>query len=109
PCFFQAEDGIRYGHVTGVQTCAPSDLINQREEETRSTPEVPLVAPNITSRVQALARSADREGSFDARLVPLPITHRYGQHTPFEIGKRRVGKECRYRGSPYHLINKTDD
>src|SRR5690625_3964820 len=21
--FFQAEDGIRYGHVTGVQTCAP--------------------------------------------------------------------------------------
>src|SRR5271166_7121037 len=29
--FFQAEDGIRYGHVTGVQTCAlpiyPSDLI----------------------------------------------------------------------------------
>src|SRR5690625_1310889 len=22
PSFFQAEDGIRYGHVTGVQTCA---------------------------------------------------------------------------------------
>src|SRR5437870_7321838 len=22
PFFFQAEDGIRYGHVTGVQTCA---------------------------------------------------------------------------------------
>src|SRR5690348_18170797 len=25
--FFQAEDGIRDGRVTGVQTCAPSDLL----------------------------------------------------------------------------------
>src|SRR6266702_5426697 len=27
--FFQAEDGIRDGHVTGVQTCAP-DLVGNR-------------------------------------------------------------------------------
>src|SRR5690625_5444158 len=25
--FFQAEDGIRDGHVTGVQTCGSSDLV----------------------------------------------------------------------------------
>src|SRR5690625_5586331 len=27
--FFQAEDGIRDGHVTGVQTCALPILVNQ--------------------------------------------------------------------------------
>src|SRR5690625_6561063 len=29
-CFFQAEDGIRDGHVTGVQTCALPILIQEQ-------------------------------------------------------------------------------
>src|SRR5690625_8023386 len=30
--FFQAEDGIRYGHVTGVQTCALPIWIGDQEQ-----------------------------------------------------------------------------
>src|SRR5690625_5156753 len=35
--FFQAEDGIRDGHVTGVQTCALPLLLDQERMAWRST------------------------------------------------------------------------
>src|SRR5215510_15177439 len=70
--FFQAEDGIRDGHVTGVQTCA-----------------LP-----ISARRAFLRRTWNgwrrRSGSTSAH-VPQRRSE-----------ERRVGKECRSRWSPYH-------
>src|SRR5438876_6697476 len=71
--FFQAEDGIRDGRVTGVQTCAlPISIYFQ--------------APEIDC-------SPGHAVSCRARSIGLP-THRSEE--------RRVGKECRSRWSPDH-------
>src|SRR5207253_7465592 len=72
--FFQAEDGIRDGHVTGVQTCA-----------------LPICAsPSRCTRPELLEPTARyrsdrcrREGS--------------GTRTTVRSEERRVGKECRSR------------
>src|SRR3712207_8930479 len=79
--FFQAEDGIRYIGVTGVQTCALPiflmDLTRLFEGQHRLVrpPEVVEVEPQ-QKRVWQLAGQRSEE--------------------------RRVGKECRSRWSPYH-------
>src|SRR5207253_4839546 len=70
--FFQAEDGIRDGHVTGVQTCAlPISHWLRRAAaryECRRRGHIPASAPCAAARSE----------------------------------ERRVGKECRSRWSPYH-------
>src|SRR5260370_32659540 len=73
--FFQAEDGIRYSSVTGVQTCA-----------------LPISGMNATEKVQ-LRELIDRIRR-DQRTILL-IEHDRSE-------ERRVGKECRSRWSPYH-------
>src|SRR5438067_13687455 len=76
PCFFfQAEDGIRDRNVTGVQTCA-----------------LPI------------CRGA---GSADGWRAPRQAVHRHQllRHPGYidreRSEERRVGKECRSRGSAY--------
>src|SRR5215510_5551648 len=71
--FFQAEDGIRDGHVTGVQTCALPIWIRHRFRRHRDG-----LDPGPG------ARPADRADG--------------GPRSE----ERRVGKECRSRWSPYH-------
>src|SRR6267143_773571 len=71
--FFQAEDGIRAGTVTGVQTCA---------------------LPISLSAGLALM---DRDGDVDAVLAEA-----LGEPPTARSEERRVGKECRSRWSPYH-------
>src|SRR5438876_10420783 len=82
--FFQAEDGIRDGRVTGVQTCA-----------------LPISAVNNTVSGQAnvfcgFCRdiSAFGSGCFEGDLVE-PGCPRNADCTRSE--ERRVGKECRAR------------
>src|SRR6266404_7283315 len=70
--FFQAEDGIRDKLVTGVQTCA---------------------LPISTARRRP---SAPRRGGRRRKHV------RGGRRRPTRSEERRVGKECRSRGSPDH-------
>src|SRR5439155_17298995 len=77
--FFQAEDGIRDGHVTGVQTCALPICSGHR------LPLVPDLPPVIGPEGQAMARAA-----FVQLLEAL------------RSEERRVGKECRSRWAPYH-------
>src|SRR5256886_9907649 len=95
--FFQAEDGIRYLTVTGVQTCA-LPIFALRPAGLDARPE----SRRQRLRVAPLAHPAG-----------LPLDHRLGQaahrvddHGPREaIGRseeRRVGKEGRSRWSPYH-------
>src|SRR5690606_40189254 len=72
--FFQAEDGIRDFHVTGVQTCAlPISTGNNRSESTATT----------SASAEIVARAA----STPPRSRP-------------RSEERRVGKEWRSRWSP---------
>src|SRR5690606_39601936 len=99
--FFQAEDGIRDFHVTGVQTCA-------------------LPISNPDSPLLSLAQKEFEHASNLANASPLPdqaLVYVYairGEKTPPEVWERfqnklterrarseerRVGKECRSRCS----------
>src|SRR5436309_9465848 len=74
--FFQAEDGIRDFHVTGVQTCA-------------------LPISSGTSTTRAASRSPS------SRMRP-PSQGGTQSSDSSRSEERRVGKECRSRWSPYH-------
>src|SRR5207253_5571833 len=78
--FFQAEDGIRDGHVTGVQTCA-----------------LPISPPELQP-------SRDEPRPDVARVIPRGLELRWGTEALSRAGRsyrtlrseeRRVGKECR--------------
>src|SRR5438876_6924498 len=80
--FFQAEDGIRDGRVTGVQTCAlPIYVALRLQVLLRRTDVDPVAAVYVCAHEVA----AGEEGRKEARSE-----------------ERRVGKECRSRWSPYH-------
>src|SRR4051794_41406769 len=84
--FFQAEDGIRDGRVTGVQTCALpiSDGLAQQL----------VIGPDLGAG----------PGARVAGLVGQDLVQ--GDRVLAADGERseerRVGKECRSRWSPYH-------
>src|SRR5437870_13918993 len=76
--FFQAEDGIRDGHVTGVQTCALPIYPFTFDLHTVQLLNSNVKGWTIRDFCESYARSEER----------------------------RVGKECRSRGSPDHLKKK---
>src|SRR5689334_25291772 len=82
--FFQAEDGIRDGTVTGVQTCA-----------------LP-----IWTIVLLTVRPSDRPTvALRHELAHLALRWHVVRHLPLwfeEIGRASCRKECRSRWSPYH-------
>src|SRR5690606_40938407 len=94
--FFQAEDGIRDFHVTGVQTCA---LPISREFENKSFKNPPL--QEIMLRLATFGEGSDQlYSSLDFSTVEFhPELATYQNYGRSE--ERRVGKECRYRWSPY--------
>src|SRR4051794_41944849 len=97
--FFQAEDGIRDGRVTGVQTCAlpicfPSCPVG--ETGFRGAPGmVPSGGCGTRRRC-----GRDTRGGAPAQKVPAAS----GDHVRSE--ERRVGKEWRFRWSPEPLKKK---
>src|SRR5258708_31448527 len=93
--FFQAEDGIRDDLVTGVQTCALPIY--------RGRARVPAYDADDRQR-----HRQEREPGLDRREAEhlleverdeVPHGERRGAK---RSGERRVGKEGRSRGSPYH-------
>src|SRR5256885_12628844 len=98
--FFQAEDGIRYYKVTGVQTCAlpisAGDLVLQSEQVDRVALEPLGPQMRAGGRVDQL--------DVDANLLARPpyAAFKHIAHAQFRSEERRVGKECRSRWSPYH-------
>src|SRR5690348_17716974 len=87
--FFQAEDGIRDGRVTGVQTCALPICARLRgcpalRRDGRIAPAVRLVRRSDT-RVRAPPRTAAGR------------TGQRAQCHGVRSEERRVGKECRAR------------
>src|SRR5256885_5256184 len=97
--FFQAEDGIRYYKVTGVQTCAlPICRLDH----------VGVLGGRQLTHVVIATGAGERR--HQDRVVGRQVRaglHRLGD----DLGRllsvarseeRRVGKECRSRWSPYH-------
>src|SRR5439155_6977529 len=84
--FFQAEDGIRDGHVTGVQTCAlpiwPHDAAALR-------------ARGRLRRHPPRARGLLADDGEEGRRLAWPA-----RAAGVRSEERRVGKECRSRWSP---------
>src|SRR5689334_25387461 len=92
--FFQAEDGIRDGTVTGVQTCA---LPIWRRTTACSTATSPSTcAAYSTACGKRRGGSAAGGGS----SVSPPASSGRSE-------ERRVGKECRSRWSPYEQKENT--
>src|SRR5256885_6504479 len=92
--FFQAEDGIRDYKVTGVQTCALPICVRVG---------LPVL---IVSGAIDQDRKADANTPIGWVLDRLDASELEGAgDLPIEIERseeRRVGEECRSRGSPYH-------
>src|SRR5690606_40496613 len=93
--FFQAEDGIRDFHVTGVQTCALPIYVARRIVDKADDPDVHLIGfpgcyPNAYAGkiMRAIATHPNVGGMV---LVSLGCESRSEE--------RRVGKECRSGGS----------
>src|SRR5205809_2789658 len=91
--FFQAEDGIRDVAVTGVQTCALPICLGRRHERRRR----PHVHVDRGGRSPGGAARAVRGRAFGH---PRRGRSRAAR-TPARSEERRVGKEGRYRWSPY--------
>src|SRR3712207_7088451 len=93
--FFQAEDGIRYIGVTGVQTCALP--ISECYE-----------APPVSFSRSAWSASSEANEPLDSAASPPSVLSaaslEYDVASPASTRseERRVGKECRSRWSPYH-------
>src|SRR5439155_6069149 len=91
--FFQAEDGIRDGHVTGVQTCALPISYTDMKMETR----VMGSSPRPSSPISSFGA-----GTL-AIIVTMPSAGAMTSPSPFgvvRIGRseeRRVGEEWRAR------------
>src|SRR5690554_7394957 len=86
--FFQAEDGIRDADVTGVQTCA-LPILNNR---------ILFHQPPHYHWSLSSLQLAYYVKNHQHKKLPL-CAYRF-LHKRSE--ERRVGKECRYRWSPYH-------
>src|SRR5207248_8908916 len=102
--FFQAEDGIRYRTVTGVQTCAlPIWQHGGAEARVRVAVARPAVALEDEVALPA-GRWVGRHRITQRDLVAgvhddVAIVHLCQQ---LRSEERRVGKECRSRWTPDH-------
>src|SRR5690606_40797183 len=99
--FFQAEDGIRDFHVTGVQTCALpiSGRSSSMRSAATSRPLASSTAPNRSAR-SALAPPAPTATDTCAELKSQSPGAPPSCGTRSE--ERRVGKESRSRGRHEH-------
>src|SRR5690606_40378868 len=95
--FFQAEDGIRDFHVTGVQTCAlpilnfPPTPGGPKEMSLINTPIKPFKAQAYKDRKFIEISDADLKGKWSVFFFyPADFTFVRSE-------ERRVGKECRSR------------
>src|SRR5438309_7097177 len=100
--FFQAEDGIRDGTVTGVQTCALP--IFGPGDRTWSDPEHPPALgfyPRRALRADTFMDGGVADDTALADLLPPGLELRLDQRDDLRIGprseERRVGKEWRLR------------
>src|SRR5256884_4826020 len=95
--FFQAEDGIRDVAVTGVQTCAlPICYLENKQDYLGYATALRQGWPIATGIIEGACRHIVKDR--------MDITGaRWGlEGAEARSEERRVGKEGRSRGSPYH-------
>src|SRR5207244_8503841 len=95
--FVQAEDGIRYDLVTGVQTCALP--ISRRSGSLRSSSRLPKARREETGKLKFLSANYFRRGGKKDRGWMVPRKHCLNT-LPYSLAasrseERRVGKEDR--------------
>src|SRR5690606_40958183 len=96
--FFQAEDGIRDFHVTGVQTCALPILYHRAYSGWRRSSTGRSTHRNPTSPSAPWANATSV-----SRISEKPRINAGNAHASRKVDRseeRRVGKECRSRWSP---------
>src|SRR5437870_13359134 len=93
--FFQAEDGIRDGHVTGVQTCALPICLKQGVQHV----EAGLIGSKPGASLLHATESTHRD-------VPIWIAAPRTSPSFQRSEERRVGKEGRSRGGTTQLKNR---
>src|SRR5207253_10832354 len=102
--FFPAEDGIRYGHVTGVQTCAlPISIItNNVFSEGKMYPLAFDTVSTLSKEPFAWTPKDEKVWCQDDKtLLPLGVFNAWVGNRHHRSEERRVGKECRSRCWPY--------
>src|SRR5690606_40222998 len=98
--FFQAEDGIRDFHVTGVQTCALPIFTATDVPPAGFFDGVAGFDDGGSNRSPTL-RSAETAYSVAGIFCPPAARRRLiRMRPPFRSEERRVGKECRLRWAP---------
>src|SRR5690606_40320401 len=94
--FFQAEDGIRDFHVTGVQTCAlpiSHAMRNSQYGSPRTTQQRSMTVPIESNRVGTCAQCP--AAAPHAKRVERGAVERTTRWVgPSRSEERRVGKEC---------------
>src|SRR5207253_6334899 len=104
--FFQAEAGIRDGHVTGVQTCA---LPICSSSSRLGAPPVPMINREVNVSPAIVSGSAPTSGTGPASTSSVVIASSScdrDEHLRSE--ERRVGKECGVRFEPYYVLTTGD-
>src|SRR5690606_40500678 len=106
--FFQAEDGIRDFHVTGVQTCAlPISHIALISGVAWDHVNAFPTFENYVNQFRLFIKSIEPKGTLvynkeDKILQELVLEDRSKRSE-----ERRVGKECRYMRGPYQKKENT--
>src|SRR5690606_40161277 len=93
--FFQAEDGIRDFHVTGVQTCALP--IYQPDIRSMCAEYLYLVLPETAPPAHLPVAARRRHGFALERRFAIDEQLRQRMLQRLRSEERRVGKECRCR------------
>src|SRR5439155_19195966 len=93
--FFQAEDGIRDGHVTGVQTCALPILLESDGNGPFSC------QASVCNEGRKTWDEEHKRVEFGSGPTVIRVSTVNGP-VSVRSEERRVGKECRARVSPYH-------
>src|SRR5437870_13223912 len=90
--FFQAEDGIRDGHVTGVQTCALPISLHAFEVADAIHQAIEMPEEERRKRMQRMRQTVAENNIYR-----------------WEIGRASCRKECRSGWSPYDEKKKNED
>src|SRR5699024_11883269 len=93
PLFVQAEDGIRYRNVTGVQTCALP--IFSGVGGGKFAPDASITREQLAAMLYRAA------GSPEVQETTLTFNDASKVSSYARSEERRVGKECRSRRSTY--------
>src|SRR5436309_6961065 len=100
--FFQAEDGIRDFHVTGVQTCALPICASARSSDIRFYPAAPIDSNRTAAAKESNGISAGVQGAgCVGGLIKRRRIEKCGTARAVRSEERRVGKECRARWATY--------